>query len=210
MRRYFPWMQLASLIVCDATFVCNATFVECNLYPLMRRPLHHFVRFFPLCTHYHGKLCFFSNLLFCSANKRFRGTRKLMFAERCVSLVCYFPQYYFHFHFICCGHNHFAFATSFLFCGTCPPQRNEYSKPNRIMASYGSADPAAAAGTAGAPTYLQRAVHSCAAPKPCYNFARGDFPQRFRLRPANMHGQPWQQTPLLVGFPGVSTCVRCP
>ena len=120
--------------------------------------------------------------------------------------------------------------------GTCPPQRNEYSKPNRIMASYGSAmsgivgqcavfmqllqahthvgtvalptDPAAAAGTACAPTYLQRAVHSCAAPKPCYNFARGDFPQRFRLRPANKHGQPWQQTPLLVVFPGVSTCVR--
>ena len=63
---------------------------------------------------------------------------KLMFAKRCVSLVCYFPQYDFHFHFICCSHNHFAFATSFL-CGTCPPQINEYSKQNRIMASYGSA-----------------------------------------------------------------------
>ena len=137
----------------------------------------------------------------------------------------------------------FVVATTTLFlprhfcCGTCPLQRNEYSKPNRIMASYGSAmpdivgqcavfmpllqahnhvgtvalpsDPAAAAGSACAPTYLQRAVHSCAAPKPCYNFARGDFPQRFRLRPANKHGQPWQQTPLLVVFPGVSTCVRC-
>ena len=72
-------------VVCDATFLgCNVRpHIVCNLHPLMCCSLYHFCPFSPLCTHYHGKLCFFSDLLFCSANKRFRGTRKLLLLISC-------------------------------------------------------------------------------------------------------------------------------